>query len=387
MATKTIVRTDTKDVGGEDERYNIIGYAEIPITDIEVHDFNPRPNFMLDVDDPEIVAMGESIAVDGQHNPALVYEKIDNYRGEDEPGKFRLYQGERRYRACRVAGVETLRCLIAAPPQSEAEEWDWLGSEEAFKRDWGAFFKFQYAVKLADAHNIPVFSQEVSSKTGIPMGDLKTAEKVFSLEPAIQAIVAEYEQLMYDQLVKGERPKGSRLVGSGVRSAEFPVTKAAAVYDLFAALRENTPALVKKYDDLELQRILASKATEKGATLDELQKLHGQIKQLGGANPPPGLLKEISDLLTNDERTIGQTIKNAGVEQAEKLNRFASRSPRLRKLMESMIVDVDQLSNDTEHIDEINNEVLSLIRVASELERALSAKQKSLLKAQLKAQG
>lgn len=366
--------------GDKGQRFNIRGYAEIPVEDIEAHPLNPRPTFHLSDDDPGLKALGESLKVDGQHRPAVVYELVGHYDPEvpDQPGKYRLYQGERRWRSARIAEVENLRCFIVDAPKSEAEEWEWLGVEEAFKQDWQPFFVLKYCNNLAEQHSVPVYSSEISAKTGVPMSDLKIAEKLFKLEEPIQFFAAEYEELMYDQLVKGKRKRGTRLSGTGVRSKEFPVNKAAMVYDIFEAMREHTPLLVKKYSDLELQQLIAQKATQ-GATLEELQKLHGQIKQLG-KNPPPGLLTEISELLENDNRTIRGVLKNAGVEESGKLNQFMQRSVKVRKLCASITEVIDNVGNDPDDLRDVQVEALALFRDASELERAVSRRIDELVK-------
>lgn len=367
--------------GGKAPRFNILGYAEIDPENIQRHPKNPRPAFHLSDDDPGLKALGDSIKVDGQHRPAVVYELVGHYEDEDQPGVYRLYQGERRWRACKIAGVEKLRCFVVATPKNLAEEMDWLGVEEAFKQDWQPFFVLKYCHDLAQEHGVPVHSAEISAKTGVSMSDLKIAEKMFKLEPAIQYYAAEYEELMYEQLVKGKRKRGSRLSGAGVRSKEFPVTKAAAVYDIFAALREHCSILVKEYSDLELQQMIAQKAT-RGATLDDLQKLHGQIRQLG-KNPPPGLLTEIDELLKNEDRAIKPFLRNTGVEESGKLNKFMQRSRNTRRIAAELVDVMEQVGSDPDDLEEVRTEALELIRDVSEVERQITNRVLQLRREQL----
>lgn len=377
--TQLAPKSESDSAADENHRFKILRYEAIDVDDIEPHPENPRPTFHLKDDDKGLIALGDSIKTEGQHRPAVVYEMVGHYKEADRPGKYRLYQGERRWRACKIAGVKQLRCLVVTTPDSEASEFEWLGVEEAFKQEWQSFFHLKYCWELAQKLGVSVFNTEISNKTGVPMSDLKIAEKVFKLEPAIQYFAAEYEEMMYAQMTQGRRKRGGRLSGTGIRSKEFPVAKAAAVYDLFEAIRANMPAAINnKYTDLELQQLIAQKATQ-GATIDDLQKLHGQIRQLGN-NPPPGLLAEIAELLSNENHTVKTLIKNTGVAESQKLQQFMTRAPKLRQVAAGIVEVIDQVGNDPDELDEVHREVLKAITDLSTLERHLSNKMMTMLR-------
>lgn len=350
------------------QRFRIIGYAEIPVEDIEAHPRNPRPLFHLGDDNPQLIKLGDSIRTQGQTSPALVYE-LHNEKAQPT-GKYRLYQGERRWRACKIAGVKTLRCFIAAPPKDEAEEYDWLGTEDAFKQDWQPFFILHYAWQLAQKHDVDVVSTEIQTRTSLSMSDLRMADKIFRLEPEIQAIVAEYEEEMYSQRLNGTRRKGGRIAGHGVRTTEFPVQKAALVWDLFSALRDAVPTIVAEYSDVELQRILAVKASQ--STLDDLGKLHGLIRQ-AGADAPPGLLTELAELLTNRKRKIIDTTRAAGVSESSRLNQFRSRAARLSTIAQGISKNINQIGSDPKELRAAQADALRVLADVGEMERALGS--------------
>ncbi|HJS83767.1 MAG TPA: ParB N-terminal domain-containing protein [Nitrososphaera sp.] len=348
---------------GDGVKFQIVGYEEISITNIEPHPNNPRPKFHTTDDDPHIRQLGESIKTQGQHHPALVYEL------KDKPGYYRLLQGERRWRACRAVGVDKLRCFIAKTPDSESEELGWLGIEEAFKLDWQPFFVLKYAWDLSAKLDVPVTHSEMTALTGLAPKDLRMADKVFRLEPEIQALCAEYEEYMYEQYSNGHRRKGTRLTGSGVRTQEFPVQKAALVWDIFEALRINCRLMVKETDDLELQRLIAARATRNGATVRDLELFHASVRA-AGKEPPSGLLTEIADLLRNPTRSFRDVNRATGRTEIGKLTEFIKKSEALRKLAEFMVRNIEQCGTDAASLAEVEHAALLLARDANELERA-----------------
>lgn len=371
---KTVTKATTNGHIPTRKRFEFIGFDEIDVNLVEPHPRNPRPSFHLRDDDPHLKAVGESIRVDGQHTPALVYEIHDDSRAT---GRYRLVQGERRWRACRIAGVPTLRCLILAPPQTEADEEDLLGSDTSFKEEWGQFFFLRWCRDVADKHGVPIASATTATKTGAGMASLKMADKVFKLEPALQAMVAEYEELMYTQRLDGQRQKRARLSGSGIRSREFPVSKAALVYDVFTALREHTPDIVRDYTNLELQRIIAAKATRGQTSNDDLARLQSQIRT-AGLRAPVGLLGEIANLLEDERRTVKGFVRNTGVSEHIQLTRFLQSAPKMVKTCESITKNITQVGVDPTELATAHRHVMKLLLVATSLEKAFTERLEEL---------
>ncbi len=83
----------------KEERENVVQSEiinEININDIEINPFQPRSNF----DEESLGELADSIKELGLIQPITV-RKMDN-------GKFQLISGERRFRACKLAGMESL---------------------------------------------------------------------------------------------------------------------------------------------------------------------------------------------------------------------------------------------------------------------------------------
>lgn len=379
MATATKVATAAKKKAAPTQqiKYEIRHYAELSVDSIVPNPHNPRPAFHTQDNDPKLIELGNAIKQQGQHHPGVVYEQVGHHSLPDKPGHYVLLQGERRWRGCKLTGVESYRAFVVKTPTSEAEEWDWLGIEEMFKQEWQPFFLLRYAHELAQKHGVQVTHPEMAAKTGIAPKDLRMAQAIFSLEPAIQGLCAEYEQLMYEQLVSGQRRQRARLTGSGVRTQEFPVQKAALVWEVFEALRTNVPLMVKEYTDLELQHLIAMRATASGTTVKDLQSLIGAIKQ-GGKNPPPGLLTQLADMLRNPSRTIKDITRATGTTEIAKMAKFMQSSERIRKEIAFLIRHIEQCGSDADTLGALAHEALRLSRDAIDLERAFEGRRRQV---------
>lgn len=79
---------------------------EIPLGDISVHKHNRK------ITDDSVTELSQSITEFGQLEPATV-------RAIGMTRKYELISGERRYRACKLAKIATLRCIIVDESQSD----------------------------------------------------------------------------------------------------------------------------------------------------------------------------------------------------------------------------------------------------------------------------
>ena len=77
-----------------------ISVQEIPVGDLDTNPDQPRQTF----DDESIAQLADSIRDQGVLQPLLVVP----FSG----GRYRIIAGERRYRAGRLAGLETLPCIV-----------------------------------------------------------------------------------------------------------------------------------------------------------------------------------------------------------------------------------------------------------------------------------
>ena len=83
------------------------------IYDIDLLDIDPFPDHPFKVqDDEDMMNLAESIRTNGVLTPATVRRKED--------GRYELLSGHRRYRACQIAGLDTLRCEVVEMDRDEA---------------------------------------------------------------------------------------------------------------------------------------------------------------------------------------------------------------------------------------------------------------------------
>lgn len=78
------------------------GLYRLPLNDVQANPLNPRR-----VDDQDVQDLADDIRLNGQINPVTVRELA----GACGPPHYEIISGERRYRACLAAGVETLLAL------------------------------------------------------------------------------------------------------------------------------------------------------------------------------------------------------------------------------------------------------------------------------------
>lgn len=357
-------------------RYEIVGYEEIPIDRIRINPDNPRPSFHLQDDDSGLIELGNSIRTSGQHRPAIVYEMVNGWRDEckDTHGHYMLLQGERRWRSSRIAKMDTLRCLIVRTPKSELEEHEWLGVEEAFKEDWQPFFVMRFAVNLAAQLGVGVTDPAVTARTGLSIAELTKAEKIMSLELPIQALVAEYEELLYqDKRARGANHNGRIGGKAGVRSKEFTPNKAAMVWDAFRLLRANYPHLCNDLTNLELQRRLAVKVS-KSSTRD----IDALLSALRERQPRQGMMTQIAEFLDNPQRKLHDTIRATGNGVAIRHRKLIASVERIDGSFVQLRAQIDQIGSDAQTLADDHVAILRLARHIDEYERALGIRIREL---------
>jgi hypothetical protein len=353
------------------QKYEIIDYAELPVSHVTHNPRNPRPSFHLEDDDPELAAMADSIKVEGQHRPVLAFELIGHYEYPDKPGFFMLLQGERRWRSCNIAEVENIKTNIIRTPKNLVEELELLGIEEAHKLPWQPFFEMQHAKTLADAYGITVRHANIANKTGLTLDQLRQAEKIFALEPEIQQMLAEYEKEMYLQRIQGKRKKSGRITGRGVRVNEFTITKAATVYEIFLALRENLTLTVAEFNDLDLQKRIATWATAYGTSTDDLSLFLQALRQVG-TNPPPGMIAKVHNLVQNPDAGVKLMVNTMGNGLLNRLNNLSGRAEKLGKDSRVLSGRAEQFGHDEEILGRIQKQLMVASREIDRLERAVA---------------
>jgi ParB family chromosome partitioning protein len=98
----------SKDISGN---YVAGAIAELPFSKIETNPFQPR----VDFDQEALAELAQSILEQGIIQPLTVRKM-----GYD---KYQLISGERRFRAAKIAGLETIPCFIRVANDEQMLEW------------------------------------------------------------------------------------------------------------------------------------------------------------------------------------------------------------------------------------------------------------------------
>jgi ParB family chromosome partitioning protein len=98
----------SKDISGN---YVAGAIANLPLTKIETNPFQPREDF----DEAALAELSQSILEQGIIQPLTVRKM-----GYD---KYQIISGERRYRASKLAGIETVPCYIRVANDEQMLEW------------------------------------------------------------------------------------------------------------------------------------------------------------------------------------------------------------------------------------------------------------------------
>lgn len=86
-----------------------------------------------------IEELGENLKMDGQHHPIVVFPKNKN-------GKYVIQKGERRYRACKAAGLKTIKAIVNTAILDKLDEVAGELGENIHRADLTSF-------EIADALN------------------------------------------------------------------------------------------------------------------------------------------------------------------------------------------------------------------------------------------
>ena len=361
-------------------QFEIQEYREVPVNLVLPNPRNPRPQFHFSDADPKLKELGDSIKSDGQHRPGLAFELVGHYEHPDQPGHFMLLQGESRWRACKLAGVPVYRLLIVPTPDKESAEMQWFGIEDSYKRDWGRFFLLKWAWELSRLRGLRTTAHhDIMMTTGLSMRDLETAEKIFALHPEIQEMISTYEQEMYRQTQKRIEGGGGRLgrLRAKENVPELTVRKASIIYDIFTILRANFTQTVEAWDDLTIQHKLASHASKRTTSGDDLETLRATLRA-AGRKPIPGLVMQVISLLEDPAKRVKSVNAATHASQSERLGRVARTCEKLDRELEALLGRIDQSGNDSKDLMEASRQLLKTCRLLSDTEHKISTRIRDL---------
>ncbi|MBW3614138.1 MAG: ParB/RepB/Spo0J family partition protein [Actinobacteria bacterium] len=226
---------------------------ELPVSAIATNSFQPRRHF----DEETLASLTASIRELGVLQPILVRPV--------EEGRYELIAGERRWRAARRAGLQTIPAIVRAATDVASLEQALV--ENLHRQDLNALEEAAaYQQLIEDFH---LTHDEVAARVGKSRSAVSNALRLFQLPPAIQRLVAD------GQLSAGH---ARALLGTPDRGFQESLAKKAVSEAL--SVREVEEAVRRRNE-------LASQLTGTGPARPPTGK---QLR-------PPGLL-ELEDLLS-----------------------------------------------------------------------------------------
>ena len=142
---------------------------QIPVAEIRPNPFQPRKT----MDDGELLHLGESIRENGLIQPITVRRT---------KGGYELVAGERRLRACRLIGKETVSAIVCELSDEGSAAWALI--ENLQRSDLGVFDEAEGLARLLLLWDLP---QEAAAKRlGVAPSTLSNKLRLLKLSPKVR---------------------------------------------------------------------------------------------------------------------------------------------------------------------------------------------------------
>ncbi|WP_145360090.1 ParB/RepB/Spo0J family partition protein [Alienimonas californiensis] len=151
--------------------------AKIPLTEI-VADAQVREDF----DPEELAKLAHSIQTQGQLQPVRV-------RWDEGRGKYVLIVGERRFRACQIAGIEKLECVIQEGEIAADDAHELQLIENIVRQDLNPIEEAKAYRKLIDGRGCS--AKEMAAELSLDYTTVQRSLRLLTLPEDVQERVAE----------------------------------------------------------------------------------------------------------------------------------------------------------------------------------------------------
>ncbi len=148
---------------------------DLPVAQIEPNRQQPRAYF----DEEALVSLTASVAAVGVLQPVLVRP--------DDNGRFQLIAGERRWRAAKRAGLQTIPALVRTVGDADALEQALV--ENLHREDLNALEEAGAYQQLMEDFGLT--QEQVANRVGKSRSSVTNTLRLFQLPPSVQKLVAE----------------------------------------------------------------------------------------------------------------------------------------------------------------------------------------------------
>ncbi len=216
----------------------------LPITAVQPNPHQPRQS----IDQTGLERLADSIRQDGLMQPVVVR------RGPDDPTRYQLVAGERRMRAARLAGLDTLPAIIRQLDDRQMAEWALI--ENLQREDLNPIERARAFKRLIERFDLS--HEQVAERVGIERPTVTNTLRLLELHHEVQNMLREGQlsgghgrALLGVSDPNHQRAMARRAVAGGwsVRMVEAAVRRAGKADGESATRRPRSPHL----EDLERQ--------------------------------------------------------------------------------------------------------------------------------------
>ena len=219
--------------------------VEMKINTIEPNVNQPRKNF----DDDKIDDLAESIKVHGVLQPIIVSKKGDYYQ---------IIAGERRWRACKKAGLKTIPAIVREYDEKKTREVALI--ENLQRQDLNALETAKAIKELMEEHSLT--QEEISKTLGKSRSAIANTLRILNLDERVQDLVA-----------SGKISEGHARTLASIPSPQKQYKLAMDIINLDLNVRE-----AEARTKAEKENTLSSKKTKKKDSLGKLEIIYKDIE-------------------------------------------------------------------------------------------------------------
>lgn len=279
--------------------------SEEKVVSIHIKDIVPDPNNLRQIfDEQEIQALADNLLAIGQTDPIQVFKKEDD--------TYDLFDGERRWRAARLAGINELKAIVIPRPSSGellVKKVSRLMQTKtlSFPEEVNAL---EEGLQALGCRNDELKWPDAARKLGVPLQVLRERMRIRQLSKTLQD---EFEEGALDYTIattlgRIKDPKRQEELASFIdennlsnrfvttkfiqAAFEYPDKSALEVYDM-ARLKERF-----RYAEPRIEELPPSTVDKLDTILLDIQRVQGWLETIAREN----VLDELSDSKFNTRR-------------------------------------------------------------------------------------
>lgn len=166
-------RIDARSVGSSGVDVEAGGYTRLAVDSLKPNASQPRQHF----DSTALQQLADSIKSEGLIQP-VVARPVDN-------GGYELVAGERRWRAARLAGLETIPAFIKKLDDQQVAEWALI--ENLQREDLNPIERAKAFQRLGDVFNLS--HESIAERVGLERSTVTNLLRLLKLSPPVREMV------------------------------------------------------------------------------------------------------------------------------------------------------------------------------------------------------